>query len=221
MDVHNAFLHGDLQEEVYMKMPPGFYGDSPTKVCKLRKSLYGLKQAPRCWFAKLTSALKKFGFKQSYSDYSLFTYIRNGRSLHVLIYVDDLIIVGDDLGRMTKFKGYLNEWFKMRDLGKAKYFLGIEIALGPMGMLLSQRKYALDIVNEAGLLGCKPVTTPMEQNHKLLSDKGPFYKNPVRFKRVVGRLVYLSITRPELNYAIRVLSQVMHKPREAHWDAVV
>lgn len=76
MDVHNAFLHGDLEEEVYMKMPPGFYGDSPTKVCKLRKSLYGLKQAPCCWFAKLTNVLKKFRFKQSYYDYSRFTYIK-------------------------------------------------------------------------------------------------------------------------------------------------
>lgn len=153
MDVHNAFLHGNLEEEVYMKMPQGFYGDSPTKVCKLRKSLYGLKQAPRCWFAKLTSALKKFGFKQSYSDYSLFTYIKGGRSLRVLIYVDDLIIAGDDLNMMSMFKGYLSEWFKMKDLGKAKYFLGIEIARGPMGMFLLQRKYALDIVAESGLLG--------------------------------------------------------------------
>ena len=221
MDVHNAFLHGDLEEEVYMKMPPGFYGDSPTKVCKLRKSLYGLKQAPRCWFAKLTTALKKFGFKQSYSDYSLFRYIKDSRSLRVLIYVDDLIIAGDDLNMMTRFKAYLNEWFKMKDLGKAKYFLGIEIARGPMGMFLSQRKYALDIVAEAGLLGCKPVATPMEQNHKLLADKGPFYRDPVRFRRVVGRLVYLAITRPELSYTIHILSQVMHKPREAHWDAVV
>ena len=122
---------------------------------------------------------------------------------------------------LTRFKAYLNEWFKIKDLGKAKYFLGIEIARGPMGMFLSQRKYALDIVAEAGLLGCKPVATPMEQNHKLLADKGPFYRDPVRFRRVVGWLVYLAITRPELSYTIHILSQVMHKPREAHWDAVV
>lgn len=73
MDVHNAFLHGDLDDEVYMKLPPGFSASSPNKVCKLRKSLYGLRQAPRCWFAELSSALKDFGFKQNYSDYSLFT----------------------------------------------------------------------------------------------------------------------------------------------------
>lgn len=135
--------------------------------------------------------------------------------------MDVPIITGDDLDMMTRFKGYLNEWFKVKDLGKAKYFLGIEIARGPMGMFLLQRKYALDIVAEVGLLGCKPVAMHMEQNHKLLADKGPYYNNPVRFRRVVGRLVYLSIIRPELCYAIHVMSQVMHKPREAHWDAVV
>lgn len=221
MDVHNAFLHGDLEEEVYMKMPPGFHTDDQTKVCRLRKSLYGLKQAPRCWFAKLTSALKSFGFKQSYSDYSLFAYIKDGKSLRVLVYVDDLVIAGNDLEMLTKFKAYLSKCFKMKDLGKLKYFLGIEIARGPQGMFLSQRKYALDIISEAGLLGCKPVATPMEQNHKLLSDAGPLCKNPERFRRFIGQLVYLAITRPKLCYSIHVLSQVMHKPREAHWDAVV
>lgn len=221
MDVHNTFLHRDLEEEVYMKMPPGFHSDDPSKVCRLRKSLYGLKQAPRCWFAKLTSALKRFGFKQSYADYSLFTYINNGKSVRVLVYVDDLVIAGNDLEMITKFKVYLSQCFKMKDLGKLKYFLGIEIARGPQGMFLSQRKYALDIISEAGLLGCKPVATPMEQNHKLLSDTGPLCKDPARFRHLVRRLVYLEITRPELCYSIHVLSQVMHKPREAHWDVVV
>lgn len=221
MDVQNAFLHGDLHEEVYMKMPPGFSASDPNKVCKLRKSLYGLKQAPRCWFAKLTSALKKAGFKQSYTDYSLFTYIRGGESARVLIYVDDLVITGSDLGIVTRIKEHLSKCFKMKDLGRTKYFLGIEIARGAEGMFLSQRKYVLDIVNEAGLLGCKPVSTPMEQNHHLLSAEGPFCTDPVRFRRYVGWLVYLTITRPELCYAVHVLSQVMHKPREVHWDAIV
>lgn len=145
-----------------MKLPPGFHTDDPAKVCCLRKSLYGLKQAPRCWFEKLTTTLKGWGFKQSYSDYSLFTYIKDGKSLHVLIYVDDLVVAGNDLDMMKKFKAYLSECFHMKDLGKIKYFLGIEISRGSEGMFLSQRKYALDIVAEAGLLRCKSVATPME-----------------------------------------------------------
>ena len=94
MDVHNAFLHGELTKDVYMKLPPGFQVESSGKVCKLRKSLYGLKQAPRCWFAKLSTALQNYGFQQSYSDYSLFTLQRGAIQLHVLVYVDDLIISG-------------------------------------------------------------------------------------------------------------------------------
>lgn len=89
MDVHNAFLHGDLEEEVYMKLPPGFSVIAPNQVCKLKKSLYGLRQAPRCWFAKLSMALKEFSFKQNYKDYSLFTLRRGTSALYVLVYVDD------------------------------------------------------------------------------------------------------------------------------------
>ncbi|KAL6311609.1 hypothetical protein AAG906_003470 [Vitis piasezkii] len=108
MDVHNAFLHGDLEEEVYMKLPPGFERSDPNLVCRLRKSLYGLKQAPRCWFAKLVTTLKGYGFLQSYSDYSLFTYTKGNVQINVLVLSRDC--------------------FKMKDLGVLKYFIGIEVA---------------------------------------------------------------------------------------------
>lgn len=127
MDVHKAFLHGDLNEEVYMRLPPGF-SSSPGKVCRLRKSLYGLRQAPRNWFAKLSSALKSFGFTQSYANYSLFSYHRSGVILHVLVYVDDLIIARNNSSSIVDFKNYLGSCFHMKDLGILKYFLGIEIA---------------------------------------------------------------------------------------------
>ena len=107
MDVHNAFLHGDLEEEVYMKFPPGFSHSDPTKICWLRKSLYGLQQAPRCWFAKLSQALIKFGFEHSYEDYSLFSFIKGDVEICVLIYVDDLVIASNNLDRLEKFKAYL------------------------------------------------------------------------------------------------------------------
>lgn len=107
MDVHNAFLHGDLNEEVYMKIPQGFSSPNETRVCHLRKSLYGLKQAPRCWFAKLHDALLQYGFTQTKSDYSLFIYSRNGVSIHILAYVDDLIISGSTKANIQLLKDYL------------------------------------------------------------------------------------------------------------------
>ena len=108
MDVHNAFLHGDLEEEIYMKLPLGFNTADPTKVCRLRKSLYGLKQSPRCWFAKLSKALLSFGFKHSYEDYSLFSFVQDNICLHILVYVDDFIIAGNDISTIQRFKNYLH-----------------------------------------------------------------------------------------------------------------
>lgn len=218
MDVNNAFLHGELEEEVYMQLPPGFRnGEDRNSVCLLKKSLYGLKQAPRCWFAKLKGALTHYGFKESHADYSMF-YIREGTSeIYVLVYVDDLIIGGNDTAGIAKFKKYLGECFHMKDLGSLKYFLGIEVARNNDGIFLCQRKYTLDIINEVGYLGSQPVAFPIEQQHKLALADGPLLDEPEKYRRLVGRLVYLLATRPDLTYAIHVLSQFMQSPRIDHW----
>lgn len=221
MDVHNAFLHGDLDEEVYMKLPPGFGGGKDGLVCRLEKSLYGLKQAPRCWFAKLAMSLKHYGFLQSQSDYSLFTLYQGPIQLNILIYVDDLVISGNDANAIQKFKSYLGKCFHMKDLGPLKYFLGIEVARSADGIFLNQRKYALDVIADVGLLGAKPVAFPVEQNHKLALAKGPLIKDVEQYRRLIGRLVYLAVTRPDLSYAVHILSQFLQNPRQEHWDAAL
>ena len=167
-----SFLHEDLDEEVYMKLPPRFESSNPNIVCRLRKSLYGLKQAPRCWFAKLVSALKWYGFLQSYSDYSLFTYTHDQVQINVLVYVDDLIISGNDSAALHTSKTYLSACFKMKDIGSLKYFLGIEVAQSSMGLFLCQRKYTLDIISKAELLGAKPSAFRIEKNCRLASCLG-------------------------------------------------
>ncbi|WVZ23541.1 hypothetical protein V8G54_002085 [Vigna mungo] len=221
MDVHNAFLHGDLQEEVFMKLPPGFTISQPGMVCKLKKSLYGLKQAPRCWFAKLCYALKAYGFVQSLCDYSLF--VLNKRVIHlvVLVYVDDLIVAGDDHAAIGRFKAYLHTCFHVKDLGPLKYFLGVEVARSSTGIYLCQRKYALDIIQETGLLGAKPAVTPLEQNHHLALADGPVFSHPDRYRRLVGRFIYLCFTRPELTYCVHMLSQFLQQPKQDHWNAAL
>ncbi|CAA7012886.1 unnamed protein product [Microthlaspi erraticum] len=174
MDVHNAFLHGELEEEVYMKLPLGFHSQKKNVVCRLRKALYGLKQAPRCWFAKLTNALRGYGFSQEYADYSLFTLARGEVRLYVLIYVDDLLIGGNDTETIKRFK--------------------------------------------AG----KPVATPMAENSHLQDeDDSPLFTERGRYQRLVGRLVYLTFTRPELSYVVHVLAQFLNKPQAKHWDAAL
>lgn len=221
MDVHNAFLHGDLHEEVYMKIPQGFRSPNETRVCRLRKSLYGLKQAPRCWFAKLKDALINYGFTQTRSDYTLFVYFKRGVSIRLLAYVDDLIISGSSPADIKLLKDYLSVCFHMKDLGFLKYFLGIEVARSAAGFYLCQRKYATDIVTEMGLLGCKPAGSPMDQNHQLGRVKGPVIAEPERYRRLVGRLIYLAATRPDLTYSVHILSQFMQAPMEEHWLAAL
>ncbi|KAJ9548782.1 LOW QUALITY PROTEIN: hypothetical protein OSB04_021325 [Centaurea solstitialis] len=208
MDVHNAFLHGDLSEEVYMKLPPGFEGVQPNQVCRLRKSLYGLKQAPRCWFAKLSDSLKRYGFRQSYSDYSLFTLQEGKVHINVLVYVDGLIISGNDSAALSSFKKYLSRCFHMKDLGVLKYFLGVEVARNADGIFLCQRKYTLDIITEAGYLA---LNQQAFQWSNLARSTSPLLTNVEQYRRLVGRLIYLSFTRPDLGYA----------PRRDHWHAAL
>ncbi|XP_075097846.1 uncharacterized protein LOC142175166 [Nicotiana tabacum] len=171
MDVLNAFLHGELLEEVYMDVPQGFASQeaSSHKVCKLYRSLYGLKQAPKQWNRKLTDALVQLGFIQSYFDYSLFTKKVQAELVVVLVYVDDLIISGSSLGLITQTRNDLKLKFKMKDLGELKFFLGIEVARSKDRIIMSQRKYALELISEMGLAGAKPAGTPLESNLKLTS----------------------------------------------------
>ncbi|GJS81629.1 integrase [Tanacetum coccineum] len=156
LDVNNAFLHGDLEEEVYMKIPQGFSTKDETRVCKLKRSIYGLKQASRNWYHKFTKSL-----------------------------------VG----------------------------LSIEVARTSEGLVLSQHKYTLDILQDSGLQGCRPSSFPMEPNLKL--DKGEEEEkiDVSRYQRLVGRLLYLQVTRPDIAYSVSILSQFVRDPRRTHMEA--
>ncbi|GJT27629.1 retrovirus-related pol polyprotein from transposon RE2 [Tanacetum coccineum] len=166
-------------------------------------------------------ALKSYGFVQSLSNYSLFTLRRGDIHLNVLIYVDNLIISGNNSNEVTTFKAYLSRCFHMKDLGVLKYFLGIEVAQNSEGIFLCQGKYALYIISEAGLLGAKPANIPLEQHHHLALADGEEMRDPERYRRLVGRLIYVTITRPKLSYCVHVLSQFMQRPLEEHWQSTV
>uniref|UniRef100_A0A2N9GA92 CCHC-type domain-containing protein n=1 Tax=Fagus sylvatica TaxID=28930 RepID=A0A2N9GA92_FAGSY len=219
LDVNNAFLHRDLHEEVYMVLPPGFPSKGENKVCLLKKSIYGLKQASRQWFAKFSSTILKHGFTQSKSDYSLFTRSKGSSFIALLVYVDDILIASNDFEFVNALKHSLYAEFKLKDLGNLKYFLGLEVARTAKGISLCQRKYTLEIISDSGLLGTKPVKTPMEQNLKLSAIDGIPLEDPSQYRRLVGRLLYLTVTRPDISFSVQKLSQFMSKPSDSHLHA--
>ena len=154
-------------------------------------------------------------------DYSLFTYDKGTTRLHILIYVDDLIIAGSSVKATKNFKDYLSSCFHMKDLGPLQFFLGIEVARNESGIYLCQRKYALDIISETGLMEAKPANFPLEENNKLALSDSPLLPDPKPYRRLLGRLIYLSVTRPDLAYSVHVLAQFMQTPREDHWLAAL
>ena len=220
LDVKNAFLHGDLKEEVYMDIPPGFStSETAGKVCRLKKALYGLKQSPRAWFDRFRRAVRGMGYGQCNGDHTLFYRHSKGKMTILAVYVDDIIITGDDDIEIARLKGCLSKAFEVKDLGRLKYFLGIEVARSGKGIALSQRKYTLDLLCNVGMLGCRAAATPIDQNHKVTAQSGDLV-NKEKYQRLVGRLLYLCHTRPDIAFAVSVVSRYMHEPRSEHLEAV-
>ena len=219
LDVNNAFLHGNLHEEVYMKIPDGLK-NTQGKVCLLKKSIYGLKQASRQWFAKLVSELISQGFKQSKNDYSLFTKDQNGSFTIAAVYVDDIILTGNNLIVITQLKAHLNRVFSIKDLGKLHYFLGIEVGYLPRGIALTQHKFTAELLQSSKLQNYKPTVTPLPQNLKLHQDEGDLYNDAHYYRTIVGKLNFLTHTRPDLAYTVQHLSQFMQNPRIPHIEAL-
>lgn len=204
-----------------MTLPPGLPSSKPNQVCRLLKSLYGLRQSSRQWYACLSTALLSKGFKQSQSDNSLFTKCTNSSFTYILVYVDDLILVGNNIMEITQIKEFLHNTFKIKDLGHLKYFLGLEIARSKDGIHLCQRKYALEILSDCGLLAAKSATTPMPKNTRLTKEQGTPLPDPEPFRRLIGKLIYLTTTRLDLSFAVQQLSQFMTAPSNTHYDAAI
>ncbi|XP_078438594.1 uncharacterized protein LOC144709063 [Wolffia australiana] len=182
LDVSNAFLHGDLQETVYMRQPPGFtHPTLPSHVCLLRKSIYGLKQAPRAWFSKLSAFLLRIGFSGSCTDPSLFFRITSSLRLYLLIYVDDFLVLGSDSAGVFSLIQSLHKAFAIRDLGPARTFLGIQLIPHPLGLALSQSHYLSNILRRANMGQCTCDAT--------------------LYRQIVGALQYLTLTCPDICYA--------------------
>ena len=231
MDVVTAFLNGDIEEDIYMEQPEGCRDPSkPDYVCKLRKALYGLKQAPRRWNAKIDDFLTvKLKFRACPSDPCIYTKYENDQIVIIALYVDDLLLAGNDLSAIAWIKGELSRRFEMKDLGEARIILGLEIIRdrNSRKVWLSQTKYATSVLERFGMGDCRPVTTPMIQcrnNDESLDVTQPSEEDSaldVPYRQAIGALMYLMIsTRPDLAFAVGKLARFCEKPQQKHWIAV-
>jgi Reverse transcriptase (RNA-dependent DNA polymerase) len=164
--------------------------------------------------------MKSYGYHQSDSDHTLFLKHNQGKITALIIYVDDMIITGNDTSEIENLEGKLSEEFEMKNFRGLKYFLGIEVARSKERIVLSQQKYVLDLPAEVGLLDCKPVHTPAVQSLKLGDSSNHAPASKERYQRLVGKLIYLSHTRPDIAYAVSMVSQFIHSPSEVHMEVV-
>ncbi|GJW92197.1 retrovirus-related pol polyprotein from transposon TNT 1-94 [Tanacetum coccineum] len=196
LDINNAFLYGDLNEEVYMQVPSGY-----------KKP--GLKQANRQWYIKLTTFLISLGFIQSHAGSSLFIYYKGLDSLLILIYVDDILLAGNNSTLISEIKDQLHHTFSIKDLGALHYYLGIEFLRNSNGIVVTQRKYALDLIEYANLQNEKPSKTPLDPRVKLTYINGDPRQDPSYYRTLVVKLIYLTINRPDLAFAAHLLMRIL------------
>lgn len=217
-----AFLHGLFSEGIFMQQPTSGFVDPhfPNHVCKLHKSLYGLKQAPRAWFERFSNYLLGLGFHSTYADPSLFV-SHHGRSITLLLlYVDDLIITGNDRVYISQLIAQLHLVFEMKNLGNLHHFLGIEVSKTVDGIFISQTKYIKDLLVRTAMLDCKPYGSPCNSKSASCPNTSPLLTDPTLFCRITGALQYLTLTRPDITFAVNQACQHMHSPSNNHFTAL-
>ena len=219
MDVKTAFLYGDIDEDIWIELPTGC---GVSRTAKLRKALYGLKQSPRVWYNTLATFLASLDFKPLDADSSVFC--RDGTI--IAIYVDDLLLAGASKADIDRIKAALSERFKMSDLGACHFYLGMEVIRDrPRRTLrLSQKAYIEKVLQDHGFGSYKPVTTPMETSSRLVpADQNHQADQTLRrkYQSIVGSLMYAMLgTRPDLAFAVSVVSRFSSNPDKTHMRAV-
>ncbi|GJU02597.1 retrovirus-related pol polyprotein from transposon TNT 1-94 [Tanacetum coccineum] len=221
MDVKTAFLNGELKEEVYVSQPEGFVDqDNPSHVYKLKKALYGLKQAPRVWYDMLSGFLISQHFSKGAVDPTLFTRKAGNDLLLIQIYVDDIIFASTNTALCNEFANLMTTKFKMSMMGKMSFFLGLQISQSPRGIFLNQSKYASKIIKKYGLLTSDSVDTPMIEKNKLDKDLQGTPVDATLYRGMIGSLMYLTSSRPDLIYVVCLYARYQAKPTEKHLNAV-
>ncbi|GJY15613.1 putative ribonuclease H-like domain-containing protein [Tanacetum coccineum] len=221
MDVKSAFLYGTIDEEVYVSQPPGFVDpDHPTKVYKVVKALYGLHQAPRAWYATLSTFLEKHGYKRGTIDKTLFIKRDKKDIMLVQVYVDDIIFGSTNKSWCDEFEALMKSRFQMSSMGELTFFLGLQVKQHKGGIFISQDKYVAEILKKFDLVNVKAAITPMETKVPLTKDEEAFDVDVHLYRSMIGSLMYLTASRPDIMYAVCVCSRFQVTPKTSHLNAV-
>lgn len=221
MDVVTAFLNGLLKEEIYMHQPPAFaVPGKEDMVCRLRRSLYGLKQSPREWYLEIDSYLRQSGWIHSEADPNLYYLVEGSTITILLLYVDDLLLIGNSALRISQIKQALSRKYEMKDLGALQRYLGVEFTRTEHSMQLNQSKYISDLLTEQNMLDCKHASTPLPEGFSTQSETHTPTVDRTLYCQIVGKLLYLTNTRPDLSYAVGIVARFMSAPQQQHLDAV-
>ncbi|GJY14315.1 retrovirus-related pol polyprotein from transposon TNT 1-94 [Tanacetum coccineum] len=221
IDVKTVFLNGNLREEVYVSQSDGFVDpDNPNHVYKLKKALYGLKQAPRALYDMLSSFLISQDFYKGLVDPTMFIRKEGKELLLVQVYVDDIIFVASTPELCDLFAKITCSKFKMSIMGKISFFLGLQNFQNPKGIFINQSKYSLESLKKYGFDSCDPVDTPMVEKSKLDEDKEGKAPDPSHYHGMIGTLLYLTASRPDLQFAICMCARYQDRPTEKHLHAV-
>jgi hypothetical protein len=219
MDVKFAFLNGYLEEEIFVEQPEGFViQGEEEKVYLLKKALYGLKQAPRAWYSRIDAHLLDLGFTKSLSEFTLYLRKINDELLVVSFYVDDLLVTGSNMEQIDVFKREMKNVFEMTDLGKMTFFLGMEVQQKHNEIFICQQKYAKEILKKFNMEECRSTTTPMNQKEKFCKEDGAAKIDETLYRTLIGCLMYLTATRPDIMNATSILSRYMHCASEIHFQ---
>lgn len=216
LDVKSAFLQG----EIYVEQPEGYVKEGEEdKVYLLKKALYGLKQAPRAWYNRIDDHLLSLGFEKSLSQSTLYVKYSGNDTLIISLYVDDLLVTGSSAYQIEDFKQEMMKVFEMTDLGLMSYFLGMEIKQDRGEVFICQKKYAKEILKKFCMEDCNEMSTPMNQKEKLSKEDGTQKVDESYFRSLVGCLMYLTATKPDILDVVSILSRFMHCASEVHLKA--
>lgn len=221
MDVVTTILNGILTETIYMRQPPGFIKlGCEDLVCRLIRAIYGLKQSPQAWYSKIDNFLYDNGWCRSTVDPTLYFLYHNTSLVIMMLYVDDLLITGNDPILIDEVKNQLKSCYEMEVLGQAQCYLGVDFTYSSHGLLIHQKEYCKALLEVSGMASCPPESTPLSLGYVITSETNTPLIDVNEYCHLVGNLIFLTHARPDIGYVVGIVRRVMSRPQQKHLETV-